>query len=77
MTYYEIKLAFASMFTCAARRGRLCCWRLADGGQPLRDGTQVGVLGGVRPRAVQGAVHVLVPPACGSGGHLWTDRLQC
>lgn len=64
-------------FTCAHCRGTLlCCWRLVNEGQPLSDGTQGGILGGVFPRAVQRAVHAPLPPTCCYGGQLWTDNLH-
>lgn len=63
--------------SCAARRGSLLhCWRLTDEGQPLSDGTQSGVLGGIFPRAIQGVVHVFVPPTCCCGGHLLKNYLH-
>lgn len=56
-------LAFSTCFTCAAHGGSLlCCWRQADEGKRLLNGTQGRVLGGVRPQAVEGSVHVPVPP---------------
>lgn len=64
-------------FTCARCRGTvLCCWRLANEGQPLSDGTQGGILRGVFPRAVQRAVHALVPPTRCCGGHLRKENLN-
>ena len=72
---YKTRFVITCLFCAACRGSLLCSQRLTDERQSLGDGTQVGVLRGVFPRAVQGAVHVPVPTTRCSRGCLWKHNL--